>query len=168
VLLSTREANLTGRYWAQYLSEAQGVTRIRALPHRDPRPLACPAMPTKGTSTRSTLRANAPQNDGDGASLCVDAMFICGTKSLEANRLWFRGITRGAGTSGGKTTQWVYRRGLKLEGTYASMNVGDPSIRPRRGAGLPAVDVMLGCRRNHSSPRTVTPSTGRRVPVIRT
>src|SRR6267143_4037703 len=63
--------------------------------------------------------------------------------------------------------EWVYRRGLKLEETYAAMNVGNPGIRPPR-TGLPAVEVMLGSRRGHSSQRTVTPSTWRRAPVVRT
>ncbi len=73
----------------------------------------------------------------------------------------------GQGRAVERPPEWVYRRGLKLEETYATMNVGNPSIRPAR-TGLPAVEVMLGSRRSHSSLRTGKPSTWRRAPVVRT
>jgi hypothetical protein len=110
---------------------------------------------------------DAPLNDGDGASPCVDAISVSGTKSRKVNRIWFPRNNQRGRSEGGKPTLRVYRRGLKQEETYAAMNVGNPSIRPAR-TGLPAVEVMLGSRRSHSSLRTVTPSTWRRAPVVRT
>lgn len=109
---------------------------------------------------------DALPNDGDGASSRVDANSIIGTKSRKANRLWFLRNNQRGRSEGGKPTLRVYRRGLKQEETYATMNVGNPSIRPTR-TGLPAVEAMFGSRRGHSSPRTVTPSTRRRAPIVR-
>jgi hypothetical protein len=50
----------------------------------------------------------------------------------------------------------------------ATMNVGGLGTRPMNRAGLSAANVVLGRRRNHSSPRMGKPSTWRRVPVVRT
>ncbi|MDG6996475.1 MAG: hypothetical protein JRN52_11180 [Nitrososphaerota archaeon] len=96
------------------MSEARAEMRIRAQPHRDPRPLACLQQWLRKEPLSEASEVMTLSSDGDGVSSRVDANSGSGTKSFLQDRrsestLAFEEYARGTGTKT-KGVLWVHRR----------------------------------------------------------